>query len=182
MKSQQDNTPLSFKQGKMNETQRSPLRLFILPLLIAFCIVFYYFGELVNWAAWDILRINFFYSVHDMHRLLFLVPIIYSAYVFGMRATIIITIFALMTFLPRAFLISPYPDPLLRMILFTIIAGTIGFLVALVRRESIRRRRLESQLTGERDKLTSILEMMEDGILSNTTSSHCIVVTSTIVC
>ena len=100
----------------------------------------------------DFLRINFLYSIHDIHRLLFLVPIIYAAYYYGMRATVIITIIALMTFLPRALFISPYPDPLLRMILFTAAAGTIGWLVAAVRRESEQRKKLESMLMNKRDR------------------------------
>jgi len=49
--------------------------------------------------------------------------------------------------------------------LFSVIAGTIGYLVAIVRRESIRRNRLESMLITERDKLTGILERLEDGII-----------------
>ncbi|MFC1985834.1 hypothetical protein ACFLUK_00470 [Chloroflexota bacterium] len=125
---------------------------FIMPLLLLFCTLFYYFGELVEWAVWDFLRIKFFYGIHDIHRLLFLAPIIYTAYYYGMRATVIITIVALMIFLPRAIFISPYPDPLLRMILFTAAAGTIGCLVAAVRRESEQRKKLESMLINERDK------------------------------
>lgn len=146
MEQQKNNSPVSDKQGKMDKSKRSPLRLFILLLLMVFCMIFYYFGELIDWAAWDVLRVNFFYGVHDIHRLLFLAPIIYSAHLFGMRATVIITIIAMMTFLPRALLISPYPDPLLRMIVFTIIAGTLGYLVAVVRRETKRRIQLEEML------------------------------------
>jgi ABC-type spermidine/putrescine transport system permease subunit I len=146
MELQKDNSPVSDKQGEMDKSERSPLRLFILLLLMAFCMLFYYFGELVDWAAWDVLRVNFFYGVHDIHRLLFLAPIVYSAYYFGMRATVIVTIITLMTFLPRALFISPYPDPLLRMILFTVVAWTIGHLVALVRREQKRCIRLKEML------------------------------------
>jgi hypothetical protein len=154
MELQKNNSPVSDKQSKMDKSERSPLRLFILLLLMAFCMVFYYFGELVDWAAWDVLRVNFFYGVHDIHRLLFLAPIVYSAYCFGMRATVIVTIIALMTFLPRALFISPYPDPLLRMIVFTAIAGTIGYLVAVVRRETKRRIQLEAMLKEKEDNKT----------------------------
>jgi PAS domain-containing protein len=161
----QNNTPAGSGQGRMNEKKRDPSKLFILLVLFVFCSIFYYFGEMVNWAAWDALRNNFFYSVHDFHRLLFLAPIIYAAYYFGMRATMIITILTVMVFLPRALFISPYPDPLLRMILFSIIAGIMGHLVALVRRETARRTRLETILTAERDKLTDILARMADGVI-----------------
>ena len=78
---------------------------FILPLLLAVCTLFYYFGELVDWAAWDALRKNFFYGVHDVHRLLFLAPIIYAGYTAGVRGAVIITLVSLVIFLPRAFLL-----------------------------------------------------------------------------
>ncbi len=165
MKSQQDSKPDSTGQGRMNNTGKNAARLFILPLLLLFCILFYYFGELVDWASWNALRNSFFYSVHDIHRLLFLIPIIYAGYIYGTRATIIVTIIALMTFLPRALFISPYPDPLLRMILFTVISGTMGYLVAMVRRETERRSHLEVRLRNERNKLMDILERMEDGVM-----------------
>jgi hypothetical protein len=53
---------------------------FILPLLLVLCTVFYYFGELVDWAAWNSMRASLFYGGHDVHRLLFLAPIVYAAY------------------------------------------------------------------------------------------------------
>jgi len=165
MKPRQDSVPESKEQGRMNRKNSSNPRLFTLPLLLLLCTLFYYFGELVDWAAWDVLRSNFFYSVHDIHRLLFLAPIIYAAYFFGIKATVIVVIIMLMTFLPRALFISPYPDPLVRMILFTLIAGTIGLLVAITRRESERRKSLEILLRDERDRLTDILERMADGVI-----------------
>ena len=137
---------------------------YILYLLLGCCTLFYYFGELVDFAGWEALRWHFFYGVHDVHRLLFLAPIIYAGYVFGVKATIIITIVAVMTFLPRALFISPFPDPILRTVLFAIIAGTMGYLTAVNRRESERRRRLEAILISERDRLIGILERMEDGV------------------
>ena len=144
---------------------RNAFSFYTLFLMWAVCTLFYYFGELVEFAHWEALRWQFFYSVHDVHRLLFLAPIIYAAYVFGIKATVIITIISLMTFLPRALFISPYPDPLVRMVVFTLIAGIMGYLTAIVRRESERRAHLESLLTTERDKLLGILERMQDGVL-----------------
>ncbi len=141
------------------------LSFYTLFVMWAVCTLFYYFGELVEFAHWETLRWQFFYGVHDIHRLLFMAPIIYAAYVFGIKATVIITIISLMTFLPRALFISPFPDPLARMVVFTLIAGTMGYLTAIVRRESERRTRLETLLASERDKLLGILDRMQDGVL-----------------
>ena len=138
---------------------------YFLFLLFGFCSLFYYLGELVDFARWEALRWDFFYGVHDIHRLLFLAPIIYAGYVFGVKATIIITILAAGVFLPRSLFVSPFPDPILRMALFTMIAGALGYLAAVTRRESERRSSLEALLTKEIDRLQGILERMQDGIL-----------------
>jgi PAS domain-containing protein len=139
-------------------------RLYILGLMILYCSLFYYFGEIVDFFGWDALRWEFFYAVHDIHRLLFLAPILYTAHVFGVRATIIITIISANIMLPRALFISPYPDPMARMLITLTIEGMLGYLTARNRRETQQHRRLETILRGERDKLSGILERMQDSV------------------
>ena len=63
-----------------------------MPLLLVFCTLFYYIGELVDWATWDALRREFFYGIHDIHRLLFLAPIIYAGYTARVKGAFIITL------------------------------------------------------------------------------------------
>ncbi len=159
------NTSVNLKQGRADRMNSGAFRLFIMPLLLVFCTLFYYFGELVDWAAWEALRLKFFYGIHDVHRLLFLAPIIYAGYTGRVKGAVIVTLVSLMIFLPRALFISPYPDPLLRMVLFTMVAGVIGSLTGIVRNESERRSQLETLLRSERDKLFGILERMGDGVL-----------------
>jgi PAS domain-containing protein len=141
------------------------LRPFIMPLLLIICALFYYFGELIDWTAWNVLRSEFFYGVHDIHRLLFLAPIIYAGYTARVKGAIIVTLVSFVIFLPRAFFISPFPDPLFRMIIFTIFAGVIGSLVGMIRNQSIRSQQLEGVITKERDKLLKIVGGMADGII-----------------
>lgn len=138
---------------------------YLLFFLLGICTLFYYFGELVDFAGWESLRWSFLYTVHDTHRLLFLIPILYAALVFGTKATIIVTIIAVMAMLPRALFISQYPDPLARMLLFIAIAGVIGYLVARTNSESRKCRTLEVMLRNEMNKLAGILEIMEDGVI-----------------
>ncbi len=140
-------------------------RAFIMPLLLVLCTLFYYFGELVDWAAWNTLRANFFYGVHDIHRLLFLAPIIYAGYTAKVKGAIILTLVSFIIFLPRAFFISPFPDPLLRMIIFTLFAGVIGCLVGIIRNQAEKSRQLETVITAERDKLLKIVDGMADGVI-----------------
>jgi len=144
---------------------KATLKLFIVPSLLAVCTLFYYFGELIDWAAWEALRIDFFYGIHDIHRLLFLAPIIYAGHTARARGALIVTLAAFVIFLPRAFLISPFPDPLLRMLLFTVFAGTIGVLTGITRDQLERSRKLEAEVRRERSKLIELIDRIEDGIL-----------------
>ena len=128
----------------------SAFKLLLLPILLILCTLFYYFGELVQWAAWDSLRNEFFYSIHDIHRLLFLVPIIYAGYYARVKGAIIVTLVSLALFLPRALFVSPYPDPLLRMIFFVIIAGVIGSLIGVIRNQSEKNLRLQEAIHSEK--------------------------------
>jgi len=134
-------------------------------ILFAFCTLFYYLSELLDLAGWDASRWGFFYGVHDIHRLLFLAPIIYAGFFFGRRAAIVITIIAVGICLPRALFISPFPDPILRPVLFMIIAGSLGYLTAIARNRSERCSQLEALLKSERDKLSKILDGVEEGVL-----------------
>lgn len=136
-----------------------------MPVILAFCALFYYFGELIKWAAWDALRWDFFYSIHDVHRLLFFIPIIYAGYTARVRGAVIVTLLTFAIFLPRAFFISPYPDPFLRMLLFTITAGVIGVLTGVIRNRSERCSQLEVSIRSERDTLLSIIADIADGVI-----------------
>lgn len=136
----------------------------ILLSLFGICTLFYYLGELVNLAGWPALRWKFFYSVHDIHRLFFLAPIIYAGCYFRVKGAVIVTIAAFIAFLPRALLVSPFPDPVLRTVIFTMIAGVMGSLAGMIRNESERRSHLEALVRSERDEFLGILERMEDGV------------------
>ncbi len=159
-------------QASSNRTRKAGMRsrdsykFYILFLLYGFCTLFYYFGELVDFAGWEALRWDFFYSVHDIHRLSFLAPIIYAGYVFGVKATVIITILTAGTFLPRALFISHFPDPILRAMLYILFAGAMGYLTAVARVQSRRGRHLETMMRSEIDKLSTVLEGIDEGVLT----------------
>jgi PAS domain-containing protein len=148
-----------------NHMKKLTFRPFILPLLMLVCTVFYYFGELIDWAAWDALRNSFFYGIHDVHRLLFLAPIVYAGYNARIKGAVIVTLVSFIIFLPRAFFISPFPDPLLRMVIFTIFAGVIGSLVGAIRNQTAKATYLESTMVAQRDRILEIVNCMADGII-----------------
>jgi len=142
-------------------------RLKSLPLLLALfgaCTLFYYLGELVDLLGGGDLHWRFLYGVHDVQRSLFLIPIIYAGYVFRIRGALIVSAAALAVFMPRAFLISPYADAVLRPVLFALVASAVGALTGLTRNLWERRTQLETMVEGERDRLFGILEKIEDGV------------------
>jgi integral membrane sensor domain MASE1 len=101
-------------------------------ILVFLCIyypIIYYFGELVDHFGWESLHWEFFYTVHDIHRVVFLVPILFASYYFRIKGAIFTTVFALAVFLPRGILLSPYPDPVSRMTVFIIFALLFGIFV-----------------------------------------------------
>ncbi len=135
----------------------------ILFVLFWDCAIFYYFGEITDSAGWH-LNWEFLYGVHDIQRLLFIAPILYAAYFFRTKGALFVTLASFLVFLPRALIVSPYPDPLLRAGLFTLVAGIVGVLVGVARNGVEQRRQLEELVKSERDRLMSMLERMEDGV------------------
>jgi signal transduction histidine kinase len=108
---------------------RSP-HCWIIIALIAFLTFVYYVDQtpLISPSSFGY---SFFTGVHDLQRTLFFIPIVYAALVFGVWGSLISSFAFLCVVLPRAFLFSPYADPLIRSVLFVIFAAFIGTLVAM---------------------------------------------------
>jgi diguanylate cyclase (GGDEF)-like protein/PAS domain S-box-containing protein len=135
---------------------------YILLVLFTACTLFYYFGELVKLLGWQGLRWEIFYTVHDLHRMLFLVPILYSSYYYRLRGAMLANVASLLIFLPRAFFISPYPDATLRMVAFMILAIAISLLVVLTFNERDKGKVSTDALKQSEEKYRTILEQMHD--------------------
>ncbi|MFC2004910.1 sensor histidine kinase [Chloroflexota bacterium] len=102
----------------------------IITVLMAIGTFIYYVEQtpLVNISPFNH---SFFTSVHDLQRTLFLIPIIYAALVFRVWGSLIASFVFLCVVLPRALLLSPYPDPLVRPLLFVIFVALISLLIAI---------------------------------------------------
>jgi hypothetical protein len=100
-----------------------------------------------------------------VHRLLFLAPIIYAAYTARVKGAVIITLVSFIIFLPRAFFISPFPDPLLRMSLFTVFAGVVGVLVGVIRNQAERAGKLEAVMAAQRDRSRLMMDTLPEGVV-----------------
>ena len=96
-------------------------------VLFAFCSVFHY-AELIGIAGTTAPSFHFGLTRHAVDRVLFLVPIIYSAYVFGLTAGLSTSFAALLVMLPRATLISPAPADAILETVGVILVGTLASL------------------------------------------------------
>lgn len=122
-----------------------PGSFWILFLLICICTLLYYFGELVDFAGWTFLRWGLYYTNHDLLQLLFLIPIIFSGYIFGAKWGISITIVCFIIFLPGALSDFASPDTVVRSVVFVLFAGTISFLIGIIRENSKKNAILNEQ-------------------------------------
>ena len=138
---------------------------YIIACIFVFCSLFYYLGEVLDYFNLSFTGLEYLYTVHDLHRLLFVIPVIYAGYIFRVSGAVVTTALAFLIFLPRALFISPYPDPFLRMFIFTVGAGIMGFLVAKTRNANERKEKLEKTIHTERDILYGILQRMKDGVI-----------------
>jgi signal transduction histidine kinase len=122
---------------------RSPHFWIIVALMAVLALVYYV--DQTPLASISPFNHSFFTGVHDIHRTLFFIPIVYAALIFGVWASLITSFVFFCVVLPRALLFSPYADPIIRAILFVIFLACIGVLVAmqLSRIESERKARAE---------------------------------------
>lgn len=144
-------------------------RIILHTIVILFMLIissmFYYLGDFINLFGWSSIYSEFLYTVHDFHRLLFLIPVVYGSYIFRVKGAIIISLACFIVFIPRAILLSPFPDPLLRAAVFSFFAGAIGLLIGIVRNEVEKRKTLQVSAKNERDMFYKMLESMPDGVL-----------------
>jgi len=69
---------------------------------------------------------------HDIHRTLFLLPVIYAAVAFRGWGALTTSLLFLCVVLPRPFICSPYAAPLLRPLLFVLFTAFLGLLTAML--------------------------------------------------
>jgi PAS domain S-box-containing protein len=122
-------------------------------VLMMACSVFYYMDVMINFWGWVNLRSGIFYTVHDLHRSFFLVPVMYAAYKFRLKGVIITSVISFLVFLPRALFISPYPNPLLRAVIFAVSMSIIGVFLSSLLESIYKRKELEKSLSLAQNEL-----------------------------
>ena len=139
-------------QGDATRGVRSP-HFWIITVLMIVCASIYYVEQtpLINIPPFNY---SFFTSIHDLHRTLFFIPIVYAALVFRVRGSLIASFAFLCVVLPRALLFSPYPNPLLRPLLFVTFASFIGLLLATHLNRIEKERKTRAELSAAYQELS----------------------------
>lgn len=137
----------------------------ILALLFTICALFYYFGELVDLAGWEALHWQFFYGPHDIHRMFFFIPIMYTSYFFSGRAIAGIFIATTLAFLPRAIFISPFPDAIFRTTLFVIGAAVLSSFVRLTIYKHQKATAIETVVKQDQKRSVGVQNIIGDRVI-----------------
>lgn len=146
------NTIHDSQSHKHRAIGRNP-HIWYITAIMAACLVIYYVDSIIDLVGWPKIQWGFLYTVHDLHRLLFLIPVLYAAYIFRVRGVIVTVLILILIFLPRAMFASPYPDALLRSVIFVIIIGGIGILLSRLLDNITERKQAEETLAKAKDDL-----------------------------
>ena len=104
----------------------------------------------------------FFATVHDLHRTLFFVPIIYSSLVFRLRGGLLACLAFLAVVLPRALLFSEFPHPVARAMAFVGVATLVSSLLAVLLGQMEKVRAARAQLADLHDELAESLVRLQE--------------------
>jgi signal transduction histidine kinase len=124
---------------------RSP-HFWIITVLMALFSFLYYIDQTTLVGA-PPFQGTFFTGIHDLHRTLFVIPVIYAALVFRVWGSLISSFAFLCVVLPRALIFSPYHDPLLRAILFVVVLALASLLIATQLDRAERERKARAELS-----------------------------------
>ena len=136
---------------------RSP-HFWVIAALMAILTLIYYAGYT------SLAQLGGFFSndfPHDLHRTLFLVPIIYASITFRVRGALVASFVFLCVMLPRTFY-SPYADPLGRPLLFVLFTASLGVLAAMLIDQVEKERKAHAELNIAHQELSAYVRKLEE--------------------
>lgn len=133
-------------------------------LIMVVLIIFYNANhfDIANWVPW-LGRIFTAEFVHDLHRSLFLIPLLYAGAVFRLWGALLSWLVFLAAILPRALFFSPNPDSLMRAGIFALVALMASVLIAMERNRRQGEREASAQMQlAHRTYTSQILRAQEE--------------------
>jgi signal transduction histidine kinase len=121
-----------------------------------------YYGEQLGFAGllpgWS----GLFTTVHDLHRALFFIPILYASLLLRPWGGLISCVAFLVIMLPRAIAFSTYPHPLVRAMVFFVPTTMISLFVTAILDQIRRGRAARAQLADLHDELAESLMRLQE--------------------
>ena len=119
-------------------------------LMVAACSIIYYFSVIASFSGLVSLG-NTLGALHelygiDIYSLAFFVPVVYAAYVLGIKGALLTALVSMLILLPYAILIDAYPNALFKPTAFAIILSAVGAVVSMLQKSDEQRRRSMREL------------------------------------
>jgi len=109
------------------------------------CSLFYYLDAIFGHFGWtageDALG-----KLHDFQGLVFFAPVVYAAYVFGLRGALLVALVSMLILYPYVIFVASYEDGLYRTSAFGVILSAVGAAIAMLRSSDEQRRRSMNEL------------------------------------
>jgi len=99
---------------------------------------------------------------HDLHRALFLFPIIYAAVTFRIWGALSASLVLLCIVLPRAFSLSPYSGPLARALIVILLLIFVGLLIAMLADRVEKEEKTSAELNIAHRELSAYVQRLEE--------------------
>ncbi len=121
-----------------------------------------YYGEQLRLATYLPGLSGFLTTVHDLHRALFFIPILYASLLLRPLAGLISCAASLVIMLPRAIFFSTFPHPVVRVIVFVVPAAVTSLFVSAMLDQIKRGRAARAQLADLHDELAESLIRLQE--------------------
>jgi signal transduction histidine kinase len=144
-------------ENQVSRGVRSP-HLWIIAALMAVLTLIYYAGHT------PLAHLGSFFTdafPHDLHRTLFLIPVIYAALTFRVRGALGASLVLLCVVLPRTFY-SPYADPLIRPLLFALFTAFLGVLTAMLIDRGEKEEKAHAELNIAHQELSTYVQQLKE--------------------
>ncbi len=144
-------------ENQVSRGVRSPHFWIIAAILVVLTLVYYAgYTPLANLGS-------FFTDAfpHDLHRTLFLIPVIYAALTFRVRGALGASFVFLCVMLPRTFY-SPYTDPLVRPLLFVLFIAFLGVLTAMLIDRVEKEEKAHAELNIAHQELSTYVQQLKE--------------------
>lgn len=116
-------------KSKSSNARRNSHIWYITIMMIA-CSILYFLDVILDFVGLPSPGWSVFFITHDLYLLLFSIPLLYAAYVFGIRGIVITGAIFVLIFITRAIFSSAYLEPLFRAATFLFFVAVVGVLIA----------------------------------------------------